>query len=90
MMKKTVKKLWQGKYVSIRDYEAQKALTQGGMVIMHRGDRMTINTDNLKRIIEHGVKSKVFKSKTGGADYRLIDVTFKKDDNYDADQFDLL
>ena len=30
--KKTVTKLWQGKYCSIRDYELTKAIKKGGII----------------------------------------------------------
>ena len=35
VMTKMVKKLWQGKYVSVRDYEVKQAIAKGGMRIEH-------------------------------------------------------
>jgi hypothetical protein len=90
MLVKKVKKLWQGQYVSVRDYEAQSAVSKGGMVIEHGRDSMTISVDGLKIILEHGKKSQLFKSKTGGKDYYLIDITFKADTENDPDQMQLI
>ena len=90
MLVKKVKKLWQGQYVSVRDYEARSALEKGGMCIQHNGETMTISTDGLRTILEHGKKSQTFKSKTGGQDYQLIDITFKADAEKDPDQMSLL
>lgn len=90
MLVKKVKKLWQGQYVSVRDYEARSALAKGGMCIQHGGDTMTISADGLKTILEHGTKSQMFKSKTGGRDYYLIDITFKADADDDPNQMQLI
>lgn len=80
MLTKKVKKLWQGKYLSVRDYELDFAIKQGGLIIEHNNESMTIDLDNCKKIAIHGTKSQKFKSKTGGKDYHLIDITFKADD----------
>lgn len=80
MLKKKVKKLWQGKYLSVRDYELKHAIAIGGLIIEHNGKTMTVDKDNCNRIMSHGNKSQKFKSKTGGKDYHLIDITFKADD----------
>ena len=50
MLEKLVKKLWQGKYVSVRDYEIKKAMAQGGMVIRHNGQYMKLTTDELSQL----------------------------------------
>ena len=50
MIVKNVTKLWQGKFVSVRDYEVKKAISQGGMVLTHNGDKMTLTVDELKNL----------------------------------------
>lgn len=79
MRVKKVKKLWQGKYVSVRDYEIESAIKKGGLVIIHSSKKMTIDKDGCEKILKYGVKSQKFKSKTGGKDYHLIDITFAPD-----------
>lgn len=74
MMVKKVKKLWQGRYVSIRDYEQKKAVTQGGLRIEHDGQVMEISPDQLRLYKPKGV---IHKSKTGGLSYQLVDIEWK-------------
>tara|TARA_R100001460_G_scaffold11767_6_gene27306 strand:+ start:558 stop:818 length:261 start_codon:yes stop_codon:yes gene_type:complete len=69
-------KLWKGTVVSIRDYELEKAKQLGGLIISHNGQTMTVGMDRLKILEPVG---QVHKSKTGGRDYRLVDITFKPD-----------
>ena len=71
------KKLFKGTVVSIRDYELEKAKQLGGVVITHNGQTMTVRMDTLKTLHPVG---QVHKSKTGGKDYRLVDIIFKPDD----------
>ena len=73
-MVKEVKKLWKGSFVSVRDYEVKKAIKMGGLLIHHAGKRMYIYPDDLKEMKSHPY---VFKSKTGGKDYRLVDIKFE-------------
>ena len=35
MKRKQVKKLWLGKFVSVRDYELKDAIREGGLIIEH-------------------------------------------------------
>ena len=79
MKKKNVKKLWQGLYVSVRDYELQNAVKVGGMKIEHQGKMMTLSKDNCETILLHGKKSALIKSKIGGRNYHMIDITWKPD-----------
>jgi len=74
MMVKEVKKLWKGSFVSVRDYEVKKAIQMGGLLIHHAGKRMYIYPDSLKEMKPHPY---VFKSKTGGKNYRLVDIKFE-------------
>tara|TARA_R100001460_G_scaffold97966_1_gene140678 strand:+ start:317 stop:583 length:267 start_codon:yes stop_codon:yes gene_type:complete len=69
-------KLWKGTVVSIRDYELERAKQLGGLIISHNGQTMTLGMDRLKTLHPVG---QVHKSKTGGRDYRLVDITFKPD-----------
>jgi len=73
MLQKTVTKLWQGKYTSIRDYDIKSAIKQGGMVIFHNNQQMILNVEELQSLKP---TSKVFQSKYKGT-YQLVDVLFK-------------
>lgn len=75
MIAKTVTKLWQNKFVSVRDYEIQKAIRDGGMVLTHNGDKMTLTVDELKNLKP---SPQLIKSKFKGV-YRLVDIPFKKE-----------
>ena len=73
MVIKTVKKLWQGKYVSVRDYEVAKAIKKGGMRIKHGKDMMQLSVDELASLKPTG---RPMQSKFSGT-YQLVDITFK-------------
>ena len=73
MINKTVTKLWQGKYTSVRDYEIEKAIKKGGLVIHYKDKYMNISIDELKRLKPTG---KVIQSNYKGS-YRLVDILFK-------------
>ena len=73
MKTKKVTKLWQGKYVSVRDYEVEDAIRKGGLRIAHADDWMFLDVSTLKQLEP---SSRVFQSKFKGQ-YRLIDITFK-------------
>ena len=78
-------KLWQGKFVSIRDYELEQGKQAGVIIISHNRQTMTIRPSLLATLNPVG---EVFKSKTGGRDYRLIDIPFKPDDTTQKEIFD--
>ena len=71
--KKKVTKLWQGKFVSVRDYEVQAAIKKGGLEINHDGKIMQLKPDELLHLQP---SSKIFQSKFKGS-YRLIDILFR-------------
>ena len=73
MKKKKVTKLWQGKFVSVRDYEVKAAIKKGGLEIVHNGQFMQLKQDELLHLQP---SSKVFQSRFKGS-YRLIDILFK-------------
>jgi hypothetical protein len=73
MKKKKVTKLWQGKFVSVRDYEVKAAIKKGGLEIVHNGQLMQLKPDELLHLQP---SSKVFQSRFKGS-YRLIDILFK-------------
>jgi len=77
IVKKKVTKLYQGFLVSIRDYERDKAIKQGGMIIIHDNQKMYFSPKALERLQP---STKIFKSKFG-KDYRLIDIRWNPDDN---------
>ncbi len=73
-MIKEVKKLWQGKYVSLRDYEVYKCQKLGqDMIVKYNGKTMTIPNQDLDKGI---VNNKPIQSKFKGK-YFLIDYTWK-------------
>ncbi len=71
---KKVKKLYQKKWVSIRDYEVEQAIERGGIIISHQNFKMFLTKRNLEMSKPN---SKLFKSQTGGKDYRLVDFEWK-------------
>lgn len=71
MVTKKVTKLWKGEYLSVRDYEVQPAIKAGGLRLIYQGEEMILHTEDLQQLKP---TSKLFKSKTGGKDYRLIDI----------------
>lgn len=82
MKKKKVTKLWQGLFTSVRDYELVDAIKKGGLQIQHNDKTMTISKKDCENILQnpHTKKSQLIKSKIGGKNYQLIDITFKADD----------
>tara|TARA_R100000654_G_scaffold22223_3_gene44506 strand:+ start:799 stop:1065 length:267 start_codon:yes stop_codon:yes gene_type:complete len=77
VFKKEVTKLYQGFLVSIRDYERDKAIKQGGMILIHNKQTMYFSPQALQKLKP---STKIFKSKFG-KDYRLIDIRWNPDDN---------
>ena len=73
MIKKTVTKLWQGKYCSIRDYELTKAIKKGGLILHYKDKQMIIHRDELTRLKPTGKK---IQSNYKGS-YQLVDILFK-------------
>tara|TARA_R100001460_G_scaffold98337_1_gene141163 strand:- start:202 stop:462 length:261 start_codon:yes stop_codon:yes gene_type:complete len=73
MVIKMVKKLWQGKYVSVRDYEVAQAIAKGGMRIEHNKQIMQLDVAQLQQLKPTGA---TLQSKYSGT-YRLVDITFK-------------
>ena len=84
MKMKKVTKLWQGKFVSVRDYELRDAIKRGGLLITHNQDEMFLNVDDLKKLKPTG---KVHQSKFKGT-YQLVDIPWNR--NHDERQGDLL
>ena len=77
VFKKKVTKLYQGFLVSIRDYERDKAIKQGGMILMHQDRTMFFSPKDLRELKP---STKIFKSKFG-KDYRLIDIRWNPNHN---------
>ena len=73
MIKKLVTKLWQGKYVSVRDYDLKRAIQKGGLQIEHDGKYMTLSVEECCRLKPHG---KHIQSKYKGR-YHLVDIEYK-------------
>ena len=68
-------KLWKGQYISVRDYEVDKAIRSGGLLLTYDGSKMTIMPDQLKQL---NANEDIQKSKFG-KDYRLVDIKWSPD-----------
>ena len=77
MIVKKVTKLWQGRFVSVRDYEIEKAIAEGGMCIKHNDEQMELTPDELAALRPTG---KYLQSKFSGQ-YRLADIEWKPNNN---------
>jgi len=76
MITKTVKKLWQGKYASVRDYEVAACLkSECDMEIKYKDKSVVIPLGRLKL---YKPNDKIFESKFGKP-YKLIDIPFEKE-----------
>ena len=73
MKNKKVTKLWRGKYVSVRDYEVQQAINQGGLRVTHNDKIMELKPEELETLKSCG---KVIQSQFKGT-YRLVDILFR-------------
>lgn len=67
-----VKKLWKGKYVSLRDNWIQFGIDKGGLEVRHNGQAMFLDPIELKK----GKYSGSYKSKYGKGSYKLYDFIF--------------
>lgn len=72
MFDKEVTKLWQNKYVSVRDYEIEKAKKLGGIRITHKGKTIELSAEELNN---YKAGNKLFPSKFGKP-YKLVDIPF--------------
>lgn len=73
MMSVRVKKLWQGRYASVRDYHVEQAIKKGGLIIKHEKDLMMVSVDELKALKpDPQIMQSQFKGK-----YQLVDVPWK-------------
>ena len=50
MKNKIVKKLWQGKYLSVRDYEIEEAIADGGLKLSYNDKTMELKPEELKTL----------------------------------------
>lgn len=73
MKDKNVTKLWQGKYLSIRDYELQEAIRKGGLRLTYGDKTMELKPEELKNLKPN---ANVIQSQYKGS-YRLVDIIFK-------------
>lgn len=75
MITKTVKKLWQGKYASVRDYEVAACIkSDSNMEIKYKDKSVVIPLDRLKL---YKPNDRIFESKFGKP-YKLIDIPFEE------------
>ena len=80
----TVKKLWKGKFVSLRDNWIKYGLKKGGIYVRYNCQSMFLLPDYLKC----GTYSGTFKTKMGKGSYKLYDFVFTP--NLDTRQGNLL
>ena len=79
MLEKVVTKLWQGRLVSVRDYEVERAIARGGLIVHYDKKAMLVSRNQLQGLIENlPAETPIHKSKTGGKNYRLIDIPWKR------------
>jgi hypothetical protein len=71
-----VKKNWHGK-VSVKDYELNDAISQGGLIIKHDGYLMEVGIDVIKQKLQGSPDSPLQKSKYNTKPYYLYDFTWK-------------
>ena len=75
MITKTVKKLWQGKYASVRDYEVAACIkSDSNMEIKYKDKSVVIPLERLKL---YKPNDRIFESKFGKP-YKLIDILFEE------------
>jgi len=75
MITKTVKKLWQGKYASVRDYEVAACIkSDSNMEIKYKNKSIVVPLDRLKL---YKPNDRIFESKFGKP-YKLIDIPFEE------------
>lgn len=64
MKEREFKKLWKNNIASVRDYELEEAIKDGGMVFIYKGKRMTKNAEELKKAKfqchKQKIKSKIY------------------------------
>ena len=88
MKRKQVKKLWLGKFVSVRDYELKDAIREGGLIIEHDGEQMRMSVEDVKQITPSG---KFHKAKFAGniQSYQLCDITWKPSNDEQKEMFQM-
>ena len=86
MLTVTVKKMWLGKYVSIREPQLKKAIASGGLIINYDNQHMVLSKLEVKSL---SANMREFKSKFGNKPYKLVDITWKPTD-VPINQFNLL
>jgi hypothetical protein len=74
MLNIEVKKIWAGKYASIREPQLKKAISSGGLIIKFDNKHMILNKNELMNLKSN---TREFKSKFGNKPYRLIDIVWK-------------
>lgn len=75
-----VKKLYQDKFVDIKDYERQKCIDNiEDLVIIHGDKKMTLSWKEAKRLIT-AVSDKIFVNQVAGRpDYKLVSYKWNPD-----------
>ena len=84
MLRVKVKKLWQGRFASIRDYQLNQAKKKGGLIVTFDDDFMTLKTHELEGLEPRGQFVGHF-----GKKYQLVDIPWKANTKDNANQGDL-
>ena len=87
MKKVSVRTMWQGKYVSVRESEVEEAKNMGGLEITFEGNAMQLSPDDLSRLT---VSPRIYQCKYNkGKTYRLVNIVFKPKDIRQTELFNL-
>ena len=84
MLRVNVKKLWQGRFASIRDYQLTEAKKKGGIIITFENDFMTLRTHELEGLQPRGQFVGHY-----GKKYQLVDIAWKPSRPTETTQEDL-
>ena len=78
MITRNIKKLWQGKYASVRDTDLRLGIHKGGIKLQHNGESMNLSNEQCETllIVNKDKPQNMYQSKFKGT-YFLVDVEWK-------------
>ena len=79
MVKVDIKKLWQNKFVSVRDIHLKLGMGKGGLEITYNKQSMVLDEESCANLykINKDRPQNLIKSKFGKGSYFLVDIEFK-------------
>lgn len=79
MVKVDIKKLWQNKFVSVRDVHLKLGMGKGGLEITYNKQCMVLDEETCANLykIHKDRPQNLIKSKFGKGSYFLVDIEFK-------------